>query len=191
MHKQAKKKLAPHVPVSTPTKPETENPTDENKTNLGKRKKSEPDNSDASEDLDSLILSESRKKIQKLTHSNTIDGESTDEKMKTETLEVSFVQTKMACVSGFQHTITLSNDGTLHSFGHNNRGQLGLVHNKDVSVPTPIPNLPQINMISCGGYFTVCVDHEGFIWSFGHLVKIILANSEQETKQISMFLKNF
>ena len=71
----------------------------------------------------------------------------------------------MAC--GSEHTITLSDDGTVHSFGRNFKGALGLGHNKDVSLPTPIPNLPKINMISCGMYFTVCVDDEGFIWSFG------------------------
>ena len=71
-----------------------------------------------------------------------------------------------ACCGGF-HTITLSNDGTLHSFGRNEKGQLGLGHNNDVSLPTPIPNLPQISLISCGTNFTVCVDYEGFIWSFG------------------------
>ena len=68
-------------------------------------------------------------------------------------------------------TITLSNDGTFHSFGINTHGQLGLgcALYEGVSLPTPIPNLPQINMISCGGYFAVCVDHEGFIWFFGQL----------------------
>ena len=73
----------------------------------------------------------------------------------------------MACASGYDHTITLSNDGTAHSFGRNREGELGLVHNNDVFLPTPIPNLPKINMISCGSYFTVCVDDEGFVWSFG------------------------
>ena len=73
----------------------------------------------------------------------------------------------MACACGFRHTITLSDDGSVHSFGRNGEGQLGLGYNNDVSLPTPIPNLPKINMISCGWYFTVCVDHEGFIWSFG------------------------
>ena len=68
---------------------------------------------------------------------------------------------------GSWHTITLSNDGTLHSFGYNGQGQLGLGHNKDVSLPTPIPNLPKISVISCGYLFTVCVDCEGFMWSFG------------------------
>ena len=72
----------------------------------------------------------------------------------------------MACVGSF-HTIILSGDGIVHSFGNNEEGALGLGHYNDVSLPTPIPNLPQINLISCGGYFTVCVDYEGFIWSFG------------------------
>ena len=73
----------------------------------------------------------------------------------------------MACVCGYDHTISLSNDGIAHSFGRNIKGALGLGHNNDVLLPTPIPNLPKINMISCGGRFTVCVDDEGFIWSFG------------------------
>ena len=46
----------------------------------------------------------------------------------------------MACVSGDFHTITLSDDGSAHSFGRNSEGQLGLAHNNDVSLPTPIPN---------------------------------------------------
>ena len=73
----------------------------------------------------------------------------------------------MSCACGFRHTITISDDGTAHSFGVNSEGELGLGHNKDVSLPTPIPNLPKISQVSCGWYFTVCVDHEGFIWSFG------------------------
>ena len=86
----------------------------------------------------------------------------------------------MACACGSEHTITLSDDGTAHSFGRNikgalgaysfgrnEEGALGLGHNNDVSLPNPIPNLPKINLVSCGSYFTVCLDHEGFIWSFG------------------------
>ena len=73
----------------------------------------------------------------------------------------------MAASCGDYHTITLSNDGTLHSFGKNASGQLGLGHNKDVLLPTPISNLPQITLISCGGNYSVCVDCEGFMWSFG------------------------
>ena len=72
----------------------------------------------------------------------------------------------MAC-SGQSHTITVSNDGTVHYFGNNViEGTLGLGVKQDY-LPKLIPNLPKINMISCGAYFTICVDHEGFMWSFG------------------------
>ena len=187
MNKQATK--LSHV-ISTPTKSETEKPTTENnKTNLGKPKKSKPEgNSDASCHLDSAIMSESR--FQKVTHSNTIEGESTVEKMKTEMLQVCFVQTKMACVTGGYHTITLSNDGTVHSFGNNEEGALGLGHNNDVSFPTPIPNLPKINQISCGLAFTVCVDDEGFIWSFGENVFGQLGTGNKTNSNVPQKLEN-
>ena len=73
----------------------------------------------------------------------------------------------MAACCGSNHTITLSNEGTLHSFGNNTDGQLGLGNNDHASLPTPIPNLPQISLISCGFNFTICVDCEGGMWSFG------------------------
>ena len=159
MDTRARKKRTPATKKSTPT---------ENKRSLGKRKNAEPvSNLDYSNDLDSGIMSEPRKKIQKVTHSNTIERRSVA-KLKSEAkLEQSIVQTKIACACGPNHTITLSDDGTLYSFGYNHNGALGLGHNNDVYLPTPIPNLPKINMVSCGGDFTVCVDHEGFVWSFG------------------------
>ena len=168
MNKQTTKNLS-RVPVSTSTKSATENETPEKNKTLGKRKKPEPEgNPDASDDLCPVAMGEARKKIQKVSHSNTIDHEESVAKMKSEIiLELSFVQTNLACACGHEHTITLSDDGIAHSFGTNHEGALGLGHNKDVSLPTPIPNLPKINMISCGDKFTVCVDDEGFIWSFG------------------------
>ena len=73
----------------------------------------------------------------------------------------------MNCVGGEYHTITLSDDGVVYSFGVNMRGELGLGHNDDVSVPSPNPYLPKINQVACGPNFTVCIDFEGFLWSFG------------------------
>ena len=114
-----------------------------------------------------VMMSEPRKKIHKVTHSNTIEREPV-EKLKGELmLHSSFVQLETTCACGKYHTITLSDDGTAYSFGKNGEGELGLGGNYCVSVPTPIPNLPKINMVSCGAFFTVCVDYEGFVWSFG------------------------
>ena len=74
----------------------------------------------------------------------------------------------MACISGLCHTVTLSDSGEVYSFGQNSYGKLGLGHIiLNILFPHPIPNLPKINQISCGAHFTVCVDYEGFIWTFG------------------------
>ena len=76
----------------------------------------------------------------------------------------------MACFCSASCTITLSDDGTVHSFGRNHKGALGLGHGNDVSIPTPIPNLPKINMVSCGMLILQ------FVWImkvlFGDLVKM-------------------
>ena len=74
----------------------------------------------------------------------------------------------MFCACGNVHTVVVSNDGEVHSFGRNNYGQLGLGHNNNVSLPTPIPNLPKIVEISCGYRFTICINKEGGLWSFGN-----------------------
>ena len=73
----------------------------------------------------------------------------------------------MACASGEGHTITLSNEGIVYSFGKNYFGQLGLGHYTTIDSPVPITNAPRIKQISCGANFTFCVDFEGFLWSFG------------------------
>ena len=96
----------------------------------------------------------------------------------------------MACACGYEHTVTLSDDGTVHSFGKNIEGALGLGHNKNVSVPKRIPNLPKIYLISCGAYFTVCVDHEGFIWSFGDNKYGQLGTGNKKNFNVPQKLKN-
>lgn len=74
----------------------------------------------------------------------------------------------MVACTGQDHTIYISDDGTLYSFGDNSQSQLGLINGDEyVTIPTPIPNLPKIGKISCGENCTVCVDEEGFTWSFG------------------------
>ena len=76
----------------------------------------------------------------------------------------------MSCVTGYWFTITLSYEGAVYSFGKNDNGQLGLGSGDDdwvVTVPSVIPRLPKIKLISCGPSFTVCVDYDGNVWSFG------------------------
>ena len=67
------------------------------------------------------------------------------------------------CATGRFHTIFVSDEGVAFPFGLGRQGQLGI---RD-QYPNQIPNLPRIVMVSCGEYFTVWVDYEGFMWSCG------------------------
>lgn len=71
------------------------------------------------------------------------------------------------CSTGFQHSAVVSQTGIVHTFGRNNEGQLGLGNNQNFSIPQQIPNLCNIQNISCGYYFTICLDSSGKLWSFG------------------------
>ena len=73
----------------------------------------------------------------------------------------------MSAATGWYHTICLSDNGEVFAFGKNEYGQLGLGHMKDVPIPTKIPTLRDIKLVSCGYFFTACVDYEGFMWIFG------------------------
>ena len=82
----------------------------------------------------------------------------------------------MACCTGEFHTVCLSDEGILYSFGSNDDGQLGTGKTTNPLLPGPITNfhinnqifpLPIIKQISCGAYFTICVDYEGLLYSFG------------------------
>ena len=72
-----------------------------------------------------------------------------------------------SCATGWCHSACLSTQGTVHTFGRNNEGQLGLGNNQTFNIPQIVPNLLNIRYLSCGAYFTVCLDDSGCLWSFG------------------------
>ena len=76
----------------------------------------------------------------------------------------------MACASGSSHTITLSDEGFVYYFGRKDYTQIrwgGTGYKIYELLPTRISYLPKIKQIACGHGFVVCVDDEGFLWSFG------------------------
>ena len=158
------------------TKPGTEKPTTtENNISLGKRKISEPEgNRDGTDDFDLVILSPPpSKKFPKVTLSNTVARGSVAKLERQVILEESFAQTKIACGDG--HTITLSDDGTLHSFGfgsygNNEFGQCGLGHFDSPQIaPNLILNSPSnIVRFVCGDYHNLFLDSEGNVFSVGN-----------------------
>eukprot|EP00210_Caulerpa_lentillifera_P005778 g5525.t1 len=69
---------------------------------------------------------------------------------------------------GGAHTVALTDNGEVWSFGLNSRGQLGHSPDKDhVQLPEKVSIPEPINCISAGNWHTLCLSESGNIWSFG------------------------
>jgi alpha-tubulin suppressor-like RCC1 family protein len=68
--------------------------------------------------------------------------------------------------SGLQHTILLSQGGTLFSFGDDSNGQLGLGSNPRTYSPVQFSSL-EVLYICSGAEHTVFIDRTGGVYSFG------------------------
>lgn len=71
--------------------------------------------------------------------------------------------------AGSRHTLALTTDGQVYSWGWGAQGQLGLGHTNSVVLPTKVESLPPIASISAGGIHSACLDHDGqcYIWGSG------------------------
>ena len=70
---------------------------------------------------------------------------------------------------GTNHTLLLTLEGNIYSFGNNDSGRLGLNDNniKQTNMPTLITNIPEIRMIECGTNYSMCIDVNDHLWLFG------------------------
>jgi len=68
------------------------------------------------------------------------------------------------------HTICISKDGSVYSFGYNRDGAMGHeLNRRDYKgiLPKKIPSLTNIMAIACGRDFTMCLDMNGTLFTFG------------------------
>lgn len=73
---------------------------------------------------------------------------------------------------GSSHALYLDASGNVFASGRSTQGQLGLPdvaagEYDAINTPTKIPDLPVITMIAAGGNFSLVLDEEGNVWSFG------------------------
>lgn len=66
---------------------------------------------------------------------------------------------QVAC--GFQHTVALTEDGEVYSWGQGKFGALGHGNNVDQATPNKVAELKDIVKIDCGSEYTMALDKEG------------------------------
>ena len=78
---------------------------------------------------------------------------------------------------GTYHTLLLTKEGDVYSFGMGDTGQLGLGNcMRQVSIPTIIEEIPNIKKIDCGIYHSILMDFSNRLWVFGNHTGYIPGN---------------
>ena len=72
-----------------------------------------------------------------------------------------------AIASGGDHFCTLTTHGKVWCRGNNHRGQLGLGHLRERTIPTEIPGLKAVTALSAGWKTTCAVRQDGSVWCWG------------------------
>ncbi|CAG0896609.1 unnamed protein product, partial [Darwinula stevensoni] len=91
--------------------------------------------------------------------------------------------------TGCKHTLLLTEDGFIYSWGRNAFGQLGLGPGKgtEVSIPTQIVTFPSsIREVAASDDSSYAIDHDGYLWAWGSNQLLQLGTGEGEVKEIRM-----
>ncbi|KAF5270348.1 hypothetical protein FQR65_LT05536 [Abscondita terminalis] len=77
--------------------------------------------------------------------------------------------TKIACGSGDSHTLCITSDGCVYSWGDGDYGKLGRGGSDGVSVPLLIDKFQGIDIIEvyCGAQFSIALSKDGRVFSWG------------------------
>ncbi|KAM6434932.1 protein RCC2 isoform 2-T5 [Liasis olivaceus] len=84
-------------------------------------------------------------------------------------IEVLSSETVVSAACGRNHTLALTENGSVFAFGENKMGQLGLGNQTD-AVPSPTQimyNGQPITKVACGAEFSMIMDCKGNLYSFG------------------------
>ena len=69
---------------------------------------------------------------------------------------------------GYSHSMAAKADGTLWTWGNNERGQLGDgTTGSNVSVPTQVPDFGGVSIIDAGDSYSAAIKADGTLWTWG------------------------
>jgi len=94
-------------------------------------------------------------------------------------------------ICGFEHSMALTNQGNVYSFGNNVKGQLGKGTSFNNSfIPVKIDMLGNIKQLSSGNSHTMALSNEGFIYVFGDNKQGQLGTGDRKIRTVPIKLES-
>jgi len=94
-------------------------------------------------------------------------GDGTSDKEKNIPIQITELNEIVEIDAGFGHSLALKLDGTVWSWGDNDKGQLGSGDYESKNRPIQVKNLTNIAAISAGHYHNLALDFNGNLYSWG------------------------
>lgn len=96
------------------------------------------------------------------------NGTKNDEYTRTTDLvQVGGLANVVAVAAGVSHSMALTTDGTVWTWGSNQFGQLGDSTNQDRTTPVQVKALSNVTSIAAGAFHTLVVQSDGTVWGWG------------------------
>ena len=86
--------------------------------------------------------------------------------------------------AGYEHTVYVKDDGTVWTWGKNNKGQLGDGSIQDRYTPTQVLGLSDIIAVAAGTSHSLALSKDGTVWAWGYNVVGQLGNGSSEDSLI-------
>lgn len=96
----------------------------------------------------------------------------------------------IAIASGFSSGYALKLDGTVWTWGSNNRGQLGNNTTINSSIPVQVSNLSNITKIAAGGNSAYVLRSDGTVWAWGYNNSGQLGNNSYSNSSVPVKVSN-
>ena len=93
--------------------------------------------------------------------------------------------------SGYSHSVALSNDGKVYTWGANNHGQLGNGTNNNTTFAVEVQGLKDIEKVEAYQNITIALDKDGNIWVCGEGYSILPMKLISPNKMIDVSGKLF
>ncbi|MBN1190057.1 MAG: Ig-like domain repeat protein [Dehalococcoidales bacterium] len=102
-------------------------------------------------------------------------------------LEADSIQDAVHIAGGLKHTLAVDSEGIVYAWGDNYYGQLGTGSSGDKTEPYELDDedIDNIDQVAAGGYFSLALDNEDYVWAWGDNSRYQLGNADAGSKEIS------